>query len=287
MNRSQKLLSLLLGVLILGNVFFWVRMNEDLKNLEHRILSVPSGASSFELNSVKEEITELLKKDASILSFQNVSIEAEEGALVCRLKVVPKELKNGEKVFFTLEGLKQEAVTTDRAYYEGEFLLTKPGSLQSVVSFESKEGVRMESLNVPNVRDVMRFQVETALIRTEGEPIETMELRIHADVKESLYLLDHVERVTGRLLNPENDEVLLELPGKFVRREGKMAVYHLDLRDINKQTAVYAVDLVMETTLGWQFVSPGSISWIDVFDNIPHFSDSGMNELMLDWHFDQ
>jgi hypothetical protein len=255
-------------------------MEHRLNSLSSSISSIPrTGISSGDLQNVKDELIRRMEGEASILSEQETSLDIMDGAVLYKIRVIPKEWNKGEKVFITVDGVKNPATSPDNTWFEAQFSLKELKAIQPVVSFEAAQMIRREALQEVPLEELLRLGVEWKQFQQNSED-KRLELWIMPLSENGAFLLQDELSLQCMLTNGFNSQAIHTVSGSYKKREGKALVYEFDLSAITIKDGSYALEVEIKSTVGLSYRSEGAFGGIEVREKQLTLNDFG--EYMLD-----
>lgn len=163
---------LMVGGLLLTNL----QLSRQVKELRGQ-LSSAEDRISLEVRRVQSlvdgeysRIQTLLSDSASLFSKAETALAYENGQLVYTASVIPKEVRTGETLALSVDGVAEPVeMTWEQDYYSAHVALPLKEEINATVVFRAQEGTRMEVLPTLNSRDMLSLDYNTDWVPSGGD----------------------------------------------------------------------------------------------------------------------
>jgi outer membrane murein-binding lipoprotein Lpp len=260
MEKQIKTIAIIVCVLLAGNIWFSLIMNQKINNLRNQIDSIHADSlseftqSSNNFDALRSDVKASIEKSESLLSSIDSQTEFKNGQIIYAVRFVPKEIRKNEKIFLTIGGDRVEAVSSNGVTFEALFSITTGQTIAPVVSFESSNAVRQEAL--PEEDFATRFSLGYDVDWDYGDDDSNK-------LEEIILLTVHARSATddSLLSGPPSAEIIIKdayTNAEAGRTEmqiikaayGKEILLQADLGEYRKQEGSYNVWVEMKTEGG-------------------------------------
>lgn len=165
MNRAWKRLAVILAIAALVEFGLLLSTHQTVKELKTSLGNLSAQWSNDavdlrnQMSRLSGRLEEQLEQKASLLTDSQVGVDYQDGKLQVEVSVTPKEIRDEETVFVSVNGTWAKAETMDGLSYTATVPADLCDLLDVAVQFESEAGKRQEVLEPVYAGDLLYFCV--------------------------------------------------------------------------------------------------------------------------------
>ncbi|AEE95529.1 hypothetical protein [Mahella australiensis] len=267
MDKGRRIWAIIVSIFMIANILMMMSMKGRINDLHNEIDRMNAGLTdeirrtNQDVNNLRNDLISKIEKSESLLASFETEVEYKNGQILYTIDFVPKEKRNDEIIFLSIEDEKKEIVSTNGSSYTATLALMKHQSeLAPIISFESPTGIRQEALPRENLNELFSLGYDSSLENEGGsaeEDKKILKLTVYTrDVKASS-LLSGTPTATAVIEDASTNaeiarkKMQFEEAGAALEKEKTKAVsFTADLSEYGEKGGPYAVWVEIETENG-------------------------------------